>query len=166
MIRSRVPLRIELGGHNKVKECQHKGVSSVRKRVFLISLVVAVAGAMVFGGTALAGKPSLRTTVTADLQSSDGTSHGTAMLHLYPVKNKICYSVDVDNTVQQGSAAHLHRGSAGETGQAVLNLRVLNGHDCIRGLGERFIRNVKRHPDQYYVDVHSSPESIRGQLSK
>jgi CHRD domain len=138
----------------------------VRKRVFLIALVVAVASAMVFGGAAMAGKSSLRTTVTADLRSSDGTPHGTAMLHLYPVKNKICYRIDVDDTVQQSSAAHLHRGSAGETGQAVLNLRVLNGHECIRGLGERFIRNVKRHPERYYVDVHSSPESIRGQLSK
>ena len=138
----------------------------MRKRVFLISLVVAVAGAMVFGGTALAGKPSLRTTVTAQLETPGGTPHGTAMLHLYPVKNKICYRVDVDNTVQQGSAAHLHRGSAGETGQAVLNLRALNDHRCIRGLGEQFIRNVKRHPEQYYVDVHTSPESIRGQLSK
>jgi hypothetical protein len=88
----------------------------VRKRMFLIALAVAVASAMVFGGTALAGKPSLRTTITADLQSPDGTSHGTAMLHLYPVKNKICYKIDVDNTVQQGSAAHLHRGSEGETG--------------------------------------------------
>ena len=134
--------------------------------MFLIALVVAVASAMVFGGTALAGKPSLRTTVTADLQSPNGTSYRTAMLHLYPVKNKICYRIDVDYTVQQGSAAHLHRGSVGETGQAVLNLRALNNGECIRGLGERFIRNVKRHPEQYYVDVHSSPESIRGQLSK
>jgi hypothetical protein len=138
----------------------------VRKRVFLIALVVAVAGAMVFGGTALAGKPSLRTTVTAALQSADGTSHGSAQLHLYPVKNKICYRVDVDNTVQPGSAAHLHRGSAGETGKVALNLRALNDHRCIRGLGEKFIRNVKRHPEMYYVDVHTSPESIRGQLSK
>jgi CHRD domain len=138
----------------------------VRKRVFLMALVVAVAGTMVFGGTALAGKPSLRTTVTADLQGPDNVSHGTAMLHLYPTKNKICYRIDVDNTVQPGSAAHLHRGSAGETGPAVLNLRRLNDGECIRGLGERFIRNVKRHPDNYYVDVHTSPESIRGQLSK
>ena len=133
--------------------------------MFLIALVVAVAGATVFGGTALAGKPSLRTTVTADLRSPDDTSHGTAMLHLYPTKNKICYRLDVDNTVQPVEAAHLHRGSEGETGEVVLNLRALNDGECIRGLGERFIRNVKRHPEQYYVDVHSSP-SLRGQLSK
>lgn len=138
----------------------------MRKRVFLISLVVAVASLMVFGGTAMAGKPSLRTTVTAQLESPGGTPHGTAVLHLYPTKNKICYRIDVDNTVQPGTAAHLHRGSAGETGQAVLNLRALNSGECIRGLGERFIRNVKRHPEQYYVDVHTSPDSIRGQLSK
>jgi hypothetical protein len=37
-----------------------------------------------------------------------------------------------------------------------------------RGLGERFIRNIKRHPEGYYVDVHSSGTSggVRGQLSK
>jgi hypothetical protein len=44
-----------------------KGDSSVRRRLILIALVVAVAGVMVFGGTAFAGKPSLRTAVTADL---------------------------------------------------------------------------------------------------
>jgi hypothetical protein len=141
----------------------------VRKRVFLIALVVAVAGAMIFGGTALAGKPSLRTTVTAQLESPGGTPHGTALLHLYPTKNKICYRLDVDNTVQPGTAAHLHRGSVDETtqGQPVLNLRALNSGECIRGLGERFIRNIKRHPGNYYVDVHTSnPDALRGQLSK
>jgi CHRD domain-containing protein len=139
----------------------------VRRRVFLIALVVAVASVMVFGGTALAGKPSLRTAVTAQLESADGSLHGTALLHLYPTKNKICYRLDLDNTVQPGTPAHLHRGSVDETTQSkpVLNLRALNSGECIRGLGERFIRNVKRHPGNYYVDVHTAnPDDLRGQL--
>jgi hypothetical protein len=141
----------------------------VRKRIFLIALLVAVAGVTVFGGTALAGKPGLRTTVTAQLESPDGSQHGTALLHLYPTKNKICYMINVDSTVQPGTAAHLHRGSVDEITQSkpVLNLRRLNSGECIRGLGERFIRNVKRHPDNYYVDVHTAnPDDLRGQLSR
>ena len=141
----------------------------MRKRVFLIALVVAVACAMVFGGTALAGKPSLRTAVTADLTRPPDTEvFGNALLYLYPTKNKICYRLTVDDTVRPVDAAHLHRGSAGETGQAVLNLKRLDRGECIRGLGERFIRNIKRHPERYYVDVHTSNASgdVRGQLSK
>ncbi len=124
---------------------------------------------MVFGGPALAGKPSLRTTVTADLvRPTDTEIHGNALLHLYPTKNKICYRLTVDDTVRPVEAAHLHRGSEGETGQAVLNLGAVDRGECIRGLGERFIRNVKRHPERYYVDVHTSNASgdVRGQLSK
>jgi hypothetical protein len=141
----------------------------MRKRKFLITPVVAVAGAVVFGGTALAGKSSLRTTVTAQLEASDGSQHGTARLHLYRTKNKICYSIGVDSTVQPGTPAHLHRESVDETVQSkpVLNFRKLNYAECIRGLGERFIRNVKRHSDNYYVDIHTSnPDDLRGQLTK
>ena len=139
-----------------------------KKRVFLIALVVAVAGATVFGGPALAGKPSLRTTVEAVLERPDGSEHGDALLHLYPTKNKICYRLTVDDTVRPVDAAHLHRGSECETGQAVLNLRAVDRGECIRGLGERFIRNVKRHPERYYVDVQTSNPSgdVRGQLFK
>jgi len=141
----------------------------VRKRAFLLALVVAVAGAMVFGGPALAGKPSLRTTVEAVLQRPDGSEHGDALLHLYPTKNKICYRLAVDDTVRPVEAAHLHRGSEGETGKAVLNLKAVDRGECIRGLGERFIRNIKRHSGRYYVEVHTSNASggdVRGQLSK
>jgi hypothetical protein len=137
--------------------------------VILIALVVAVAGVMVFGGTAFAGKPSLRTAVTADLtRPPDSQVLGHALLYLYPTKNKICYRLTVDDSVRPVTAAHLHRGSAGETGMAVLNLKRLDRGVCIRGLGERFIRNIKRHPEGYYVDVHSSGTSgdVRGQLSK
>ena len=141
----------------------------MRKRAFLLALVVAVAGVMVFGSPVLAGKPSLRTSLTADLtRQFDTEIFGNALLHLYPTKNKICYRLAVDDTVRPVEAAHLHRGSAGESGQAVLNLRVVDRGECIRGLGERFIRNVKRHPERYYVEVHTSNPNgdVRGQLSK
>ena len=140
----------------------------MRKRAFFLALVVAVAGATVFGGPALAGKPGLRPTVEAVLQRSDGFEHGDALLHLYPTKDKICYRLTVNDTVSPVEAAHLHRGLEGETGKAVLNLGVMERGECIRGLGERFIRNVKRHPERYYVEVHTSNPSgdVRGQLSK
>ncbi len=126
----------------------------MRKRASLLALAVAVVGAVV--------------SVTADLTRPDGSQHGDALLHLYPTKNKICYRLTVDDTVRPVEAAHLHRASEGESGQAVLNLRAVDRGECIRGLGERFIRNVKRHPERYYADVHTPNPSgdVRGQLSR
>jgi hypothetical protein len=153
----------------------------VRKRIFLISLVVAVTGAMVFGGTALAGKPKYSTPVNATLTGAaevpsgtgDPDGSGTARLLLYPVKNKICYQIRVENITLPATAAHLHEAPAGSEGPVRLGLEA-PGNDgtagmCRRGLSTKFIRNIKRNPDNYYVNVHTSDfqdGAVRGQLSK
>lgn len=151
------------------------------KRAFLAALTVAVTGAMVFGGTALAGDPRLETTVQAKLTGSevlptepgDPDGAGDATLHLYPVKNKICYNISASN-LSEPTEAHLHMGKAGEEGSVKLKLRTppQNGdsvRECRRGLSMEFIRNIKRNPENYYIDVHSSefPDgAVRGQLFK
>jgi len=101
----------------------------------------------------------------------DGT--GEATLHLYPVKNKICYNISASN-LDGPTAAHLHMGKAGEEGPVKLKLKTppQNGNsvrECRRGLSMEFIRNIKRNPENYYVEVHSSdfPQgALRGQLFK
>lgn len=85
--------------------------------------------------------------------------------------DKIYYRVTVSG-VQAATRAHLHIGDAGERGEQVkLNLLPPrnSARECVRGLGERFIKKVARDSSSYYVDVHNNDYpggALRGQLSK
>jgi hypothetical protein len=143
----------------------------------LIALAVLVAAITAFGGEALADDPSLATPAEADLSGGavvptqgdpDGTGHIDMLL--YPSKNKICYRITVAG-IESATAAHLHRGTAGEVGPAVLRLRVPREtvRECRRELGKRFIREIKHNTSDYYVDVHNAgfPDgALRGQLTR
>ena len=149
----------------------------MRKRAFLITLAVVMTSTMVFGDTVMAGRPGTGTQREADLTGAevvpatgDADGTGNARLTLYPNKNKICYRIEVSN-MDMATAAHLHMGSAGEEGSVVLKLRPPrdgSSRECIRGLGERFIKKVARNSSGYYVDVHNAEfpsGAVRGQLS-
>ena len=135
--------------------------------------VVAMIGVLVFGGTAMAGKPGTGTVRVATLtgaQPEDGT--GEFRSTLYPNKNKICYTIKAEN-IAQATAAHLHEAPADQTGPVKLRLLTPrtdgeSRHECIRGLGERFIKKIARNSSDYYVNVHTvDPDGdIRGQLSR
>jgi hypothetical protein len=142
----------------------------MRKRVFLIALVVAVTSVMVFGGPASAGKPGTGTVREAELTAAevvdgagnpnqgDPNGSGMARMIFYPMKNKICYRVTVSG-IQTATKAHLHMGDVGEEG-GMVKLNLLpprnSARECIRGLGERFIKKIARHSSSYYVDVHNN----------
>lgn len=124
-------LRTKLCVQNEIKK-----PSNVRKRIFLIAAVIAVAGAMVFGGTAVAGDARLRTGVEADLSGAaevppgtgDADGTGQIQMGLYPVKNKICYTITVKNITLPATAAHLHEaprgfGGPGKTGTQSVGCR-------------------------------------------
>ncbi len=70
----------------------------MRKRMLLNVTVFAMIGVLVFGGTAMAGKPGTGTVRVAQLtgaQPEDGT--GEFRSTLYPNKNKICYTIKAEN---------------------------------------------------------------------
>ena len=150
----------------------------MRNRFVLIALAIAMASVMVLSGPASAGKPGAGTKRKVQLSGAavvpgpgdaDGTGRGR--FYLYPMKNKICYRVTVNN-VAPATKAHLHMGDAGERGGMVkLNLlRPRNSaRECIRGLGEKFIKNIGRDSSSYYVDVHNNEfegGALRGQLTR
>jgi len=148
----------------------------VRKRAFLLVLVVVVVGATIFAGPALAGKPGQGAVREADLTEAevvpppgDPGGTGIARFTFYPNKNKICYRIEVSN-LDQATAAHLHEGKASETGPVKLKLkppRDGSSRECIRNLGEMFIRHISKNPSNFYVDVHNSTHpdgAVRGQL--
>ncbi len=134
-------------------------------------------GAIAIGGPALAGKPGTGTVREAELTGAEvvptpGDPDGTGMARMifYPMKNKICYRVTVSG-IQTATKAHLHMGDAGEVGPVKLNLLPPrnSARECIRGLGERFIRKIARNSSRYYVDVHNNEYpggALRGQLSR
>ena len=149
----------------------------MRKRVFLIALVAALTSVVVFGGSASAGKPGTGTLREAELTGTevspppgDPDGSGMARMIFYPMKNKICYRVTVSG-IQTATKAHLHMGDAGEVGPVKLGLLPPrnSARECIRSLGERFIRKIARNPSRYYVDVHNNEYqggALRGQLSR
>jgi hypothetical protein len=133
---------------------------------------------MVFGGPAFAGKPGTGTLREVELSEAavvpgpgDTDGSGQGRFQLYPQKNKICYRVTV-NDIQTATRAHLHMGDAGQEG-GVVKLNLLpprdSARECIRGLGERFIKKIARDSSSYYVDVHNNEfdgGALRGQLTR
>ena len=94
-----------------------------KKRIF-IAATIAVIGLMVFGGVALAG-----TMLTANMTGpnevpgpGDPEGTGTADLNLIPKREKICYSITVDN-IEPATMAHIHKGSATVAGPIVKGLK-------------------------------------------
>lgn len=150
----------------------------MRKRVVLIALAAAITGVIIFAGPASAGRPGTGTIREAELTGAEvvpapGDPNGTGMARMifYPQKNKICYRVTVSG-IQTATRAHLHMGDAGEEGGMVkLNLIPPrnSARECIRGLGERFIKKISHNSSSYYVDVHNNeyPDgALRGQLAR
>ena len=149
----------------------------VRKRALFAATAIAMAGVLIFGGTAQAGRPGTGAVREATLTGTqvfpgpgdpDGT--GQSKFIFYPNKNKICYTIQVSD-IERATSAHLHRGSAGETGMVKLRLNPpadgRSEHECIRGLGERFIKKIGGNATDYYVDVHNDEHpdgALRGQL--
>ena len=149
----------------------------MRKRMFFTATVVALAAVLVFGGTAMAGKPGTGSVRVAELTEvvpgPDPQGTGMARMTLYPNKNKICYTIQAEN-IAKAKSAHLHEAPAGQNGPVKLRLLTpradgTSRHECIRGLGERFIKKIGRNSSTgYYVGVHTVEPNgdIRGQLSR
>lgn len=148
----------------------------MRRERISIAAVVALVGVLVFGGTALAGKPGTGAIRDATLTGSQVVppghpeAGGEARFIFYPNRHKICYTMQVSG-IARPTSAHLHEAPAGETGPVKLGLTPprdgASEHECIRGLGKRFIKKIGGNPTGYYVDVHDAEYeggALRGQL--
>jgi hypothetical protein len=142
----------------------------MRDRLILIVLAATLASAIIFAGPASAGRPGTGTIREAKLTGAEvvpapGDPDGSGMARM------IFYRVTVSD-IQTATRAHLHMGDAGERNDTVkLNLLPPrnSARECIRGLGERFIKKISRNSSSYYVDVHNDeyPDgALRGQLTR
>lgn len=151
----------------------------MRAKVFITATAITLAGILVFGGTAQAGRPGTGAIREATLTGTqvvpppgDPSGTGQTRFIFYPNKNKICYTIQVSG-IGGATSAHLHQARAGQNGPVRLGLDPpkdgTSAHECIRGLGKRFVKKISGNPTGYYVDVHNDEfpgGALRGQLTQ
>lgn len=107
----------------------------------------------------------------------DPDGSGKARIRLDKKTSTICYSVSWEN-IGAPTAAHIHKGADGASGDVVVTLFTTDtGTDlpdtvdavkgCIEAVDALLLTDIKKNPDDYYVNVHNAEfgnGAIRGQL--
>jgi hypothetical protein len=85
---------------------------------------------------------------------------------------RTCFTLNWHN-LNAPTRAHIHQGAAGVAGPIVLPFfegevpaPISSAHGCVTG-GQDLINDIRRHPGQYYVNMHNAEfpaGAIRGQL--
>ena len=101
----------------------------------------------------------------------DGT--GTATLRLNQGQGTIGFEISVANITLPARGAHIHVGTATQSGPVVVALIPpdASGHSSgVVNVNPDLIKAIRQHPENYYVNVHTVPfyaaGAVRGQLSK
>ena len=142
----------------------------MRRSVVLISTVVLVLGLAV--PVAAGGRP-MSTALTGAAEApvpGDPDGSGFAAITLNQGLGQVCFDIEVSD-VDEILAAHVHVGAAGVPGPIVVSFDVpVNGlSGCVDGIDRDLIKDIRQHPDGYYVNVHNAAfpgGALRGQLSK
>jgi hypothetical protein len=103
----------------------------------------------------------------------DPDATGAAKVAANIGQRRICFDLSIAN-VTDVTAAHIHKGAVGVAGPVVVPLTPLpavgeTAHGCVNGLDKALVKDILKHPSDYYVNVHSSDYpagAARGQLSK
>jgi hypothetical protein len=106
----------------------------------------------------------------------DPDGSGGAQVKIDVKKEKLCFTLVVLDITLPAAAAHIHEGAAGVAGDIVVTLKapeeIANtgiglATGCVRNQARSLLRDIRRNPDQYYVNVHTSDfpgGAVRGQL--
>ena len=103
--------------------------------------------------------------------AGDPDGSGSANIVLNDTAQTVCYTLTVSN-IEPATAAHIHRGAAGQAGPVVVPLGTPSGgsvQGCSQNIDANTIRAIAEDPGGYYVNVHNTtyPDgAIRGQLSR
>jgi len=139
-----------------------------RRLLAAFGAVIMAAGA---GTTGAAVAAELRAMLTGDNVGGGGDSDGWGRvnINIADSTNTLCADLEV-RSLSEVTAAHIHRGAAGTTGSAVVNLdRPDDGdEDDCDDIGDALADEIQANPGAFYVDIHTTehPEgAIRGQLA-
>jgi CHRD domain len=158
----------------------------MKSRFVMAVAAIAVIAALGFGGTTLAshntGSPrkALHTTLNGHnersmttLRRNAGDLDGLGSANvLIPNGTTVCFGISVSR-IGTPTAAHIHRGRSNQNGPIVVSLTPPTSGNpgassgCVSGLSSSLVRDIRRHPNQFYVNVHNSAfpnGAIRGQL--
>jgi CHRD domain len=100
----------------------------------------------------------------------DRDGKGRVSLDLHPKLGTVCVgTIEWQNLgIGNITAAHVHRGRAGDTGKIAVNFtRLFNGGSGCRDVGRQVVRRINHHPRAFYFDLHTKrypAGAIRGQL--
>jgi hypothetical protein len=139
-----------------------------------VVLVVALIGALLLAGPALAGH-ALTTqfrgaAVVPGPGDPDGS--GTATIRVNPGKGEVCWELSVQGITLPATGAHIHVGDAVNFGAVVVTLTPPDASGQSTGcriVPRELAKAIHKNPENYYVDVHTLPlygaGALRGQLS-
>ena len=105
----------------------------------------------------------------------DSNAQGNAQITLKKKQRKVCFVIDYRRVDGGATAGHIHKGEKGDAGKIKVELFAVDQplpeegevEGCARDVKRKLIRKIKRHPERFYVNVHSPdyPDgAIRGQL--
>jgi hypothetical protein len=150
-----------------------------RRRIVAAFATTVLAGSAFAGlaapANAAADATSDRRHLEADLRGrnevppADRDGKGEAEVVLRPNQGVVCFDIDVMR-IAEVIGAHIHEGVAGENGPIVVDFMVTeNGLDGCVTADSDLLRDIRRHPSNYYVNVHTTQfpsGAIRGQLER
>lgn len=101
----------------------------------------------------------------------DPDGAGIATLDWDSEGEQLCYALSIDD-IDPATAAHVHRGAAGEAGPPVITLETPaadGGSDGCVEISSSLRRELRDNPGGFYVNVHTEPHpagAVRGQLER
>jgi CHRD domain-containing protein len=100
----------------------------------------------------------------------DEDGKGKAAIKVKPSSGTLCFALKWRD-IADPTAAHIHKAPKGEAGDVVVPLfeGEADRFGCVENLDEALLRDIKRNPREYYVNIHNAEfedGAIRGQLKK
>jgi hypothetical protein len=128
---------------------------------------------------AFAGRPLKATLKGSNEVPAAGNATGTASVRLNQGKHRVCVTLTLKNFTGTPNLAHIHTGAAGVNGGIAVDLVTPGlisalaahkpGRACINGVAVAVIKDIRQHPRNFYVNIHTSTHpngAARGQLHK
>ena len=102
--------------------------------------------------------------------AGDPDGMGMIISRTNPGSGEFCYTLTVMD-IATPTAAHIHKGAAGEAGPVVATLSTPSTGEstgCV-DIPRNLARAIVKNPDEYYINVHNAEYpggAVRGQLAK